>query len=341
MDVHSLWGTRSAGTWVSELLLGCQWKPDQLSLYQFSARPQCSVVKQGFGLSQHHLVWTPGSAGRIFFRDLRVPGSFVCCRGALAGWPVPWWMGRVRGRCGVEWFVTVLMPSVSAEGAELCGRRGAVSQVWPSPCLSWVVCGFRAGGAAACEGAWAALGERSDCPWRAPVLSWERRVAQGSVQDFSPLNPGSPRRVFSQMLPASARVAVGRTVAVLEAAGAHTQMLLSWRSAPSGAAAAAQARWPSRPLNTYSCSSAVTGHLHGPSHLCSCGTEGHSTNLCCPPGPAAPRAALPTAAASPSSLGSGSSWVPAAANRGARSAQPLTDPADTWVRHGVAGEVPE
>lgn len=120
--------------------LGRQWKPDQLSLYQFSARPQCSVVKQGFGLSQRHLVWTPGSAGRIFLRDL-----CVCHRAAVTGWPVPWWMGRVHGRHGAEWFVVDSMASVSAEGAELCG-----------------------GGRCSCL-------RGSDCPCGAPVLSRDRR----------------------------------------------------------------------------------------------------------------------------------------------------------------------
>lgn len=42
--------------------LGSQWKPEQLLLYQFSAHPQCSVVKQGFGLPEHHVTWMFGSA---------------------------------------------------------------------------------------------------------------------------------------------------------------------------------------------------------------------------------------------------------------------------------------
>lgn len=41
-------------------------------------------------------------------------------------------------------------------------------------------------------------------PWRLPVLSWERSMMQGLVQDVSPLNPESPRQVFNQILPFSA-----------------------------------------------------------------------------------------------------------------------------------------
>lgn len=62
---------------------------------------------------------------------------------------------------------------------------------------------------AAWEGAWDrtsnARSEREvNLPWRLPVLSWERSMMQGLVQDVSPLNPESPRQVFSQTLPFSA-----------------------------------------------------------------------------------------------------------------------------------------
>lgn len=62
---------------------------------------------------------------------------------------------------------------------------------------------------AAREAAWGstrdARSERGmNFPWRLPVLSRERRVTQGSVQDFGPMNPGSPRWVFSQTFPFSA-----------------------------------------------------------------------------------------------------------------------------------------
>lgn len=136
-------------------------------------------------------------------------------------------------------------------------------------------------------------------------------------------------------LPASARVAAGRMVAVLEAAGALTQMLLSWRSAPSGAAAAVQAHGPSRALP-------ATEHVHGSAApaactgplTCGCGTEGRSTSPCCwraLPLPSCP----PRSGSLPVLPGLGEQLLPS------RGKPECSLCSDTEVGPGVAGEVPE
>lgn len=127
-------------------------------------------------------------------------------------------------------------------------------------------------------------------PWRLLVLSRERRVMQGSVQDFSPLNPGGPRRVFSQTPPFAAYLRLSSGGQDLGSARSclYTQTLLSWLSAPSWGSCSSTGA-PAFPGPSPAaehvrlqllqlCTCAATIHLHGHSHL-GCGADGCGRSL--------------------------------------------------------------
>lgn len=223
---------------------------------------------------------------------------------------------------------------------------------------------------AAWEGAWdSTRGARSErevsLPWRLPVLSRERSVTQGSVQDVSPLNPESPRQVFSQTLPFSACLrlstcgqdgcsagsclysrADAAELAFIPVTGQLQQRRRASlpRALSSCRARTAAAPLPSAPaLPPSICMGTLASMavaLMDAAHLLSACVVGG-----CWPAPALPEGLpCPPAAAFPRpSVGPGNS-VPAGSwslRTGVRSARPLIEPAATWVGPGAAGGVPE